>query len=120
MVAITYLMYAPDTNVFRKMYMNLGLALSAALLVFCTARYRKVVSRLLNSPPALVLGDASYSINLVHYVMLIATKLIGRAVHEHNRDASSVDSALCLLRIARAQMVAAAAPGQVPACCGGQ
>jgi peptidoglycan/LPS O-acetylase OafA/YrhL len=84
MVVITYLMYAPDvgTNVFRKMYMNFGLAPSAALLVFCAARYRNVVSRLLNSPSALVLGDASYSIYLVHYIMLmIATKLIGTAVH---------------------------------------
>jgi len=63
MVAIAYLMYAPDvgTNVFRKMYMNFGLAPSAALLVTCAARYRNVVSRLLISPPAPVLGDASYT-----------------------------------------------------------
>ena len=84
MVAIAYLMYAPDvgTNVFRKMYMNFGLAPSAAHLVFCAARYRNVVSRLLNAPPALVLGDASYSIYLVHYlVLMIVTKLIGTAVH---------------------------------------
>ena len=84
MIPITYLMYAPDVglNIFRKMYMNYGLAPSAALLVFCAARYRNVFSRLLTSPPALVLGDASYSIYLVHYVVLmIATKLIGSATH---------------------------------------
>jgi peptidoglycan/LPS O-acetylase OafA/YrhL len=66
MVAIAYLMYAPDvsTNVCPKMFMNFGLAPSAALLVFCAARYRNVFSRLLNSPSALVLGGASYSIYL--------------------------------------------------------
>jgi peptidoglycan/LPS O-acetylase OafA/YrhL len=46
------------------------------------ARYRNVVSRLLTTPSALVLGDANYMIYLVHYVVLmIATKLIGSAVH---------------------------------------
>jgi peptidoglycan/LPS O-acetylase OafA/YrhL len=83
-IAITYWMYAPDVgmNVFRKMYMNFGLAPSAALLVFCAARYRNVFSRLLTTRPMLVLGDASYSIYLLHYVVLmIATKLIGAAVH---------------------------------------
>jgi len=83
-IAITYLMYAPDVglNIFRKMYMNFALAPSAALLVFCAARYRNVFSRLLTTRPALVLGDASYSIYLVHYVVLmIATRLIGSAVH---------------------------------------
>jgi len=56
-IPITYLMYAPDVgaNVFRKMYMNFGLAPSAALLVFCVARYDNVFSRLLTSRPALIL-----------------------------------------------------------------
>jgi peptidoglycan/LPS O-acetylase OafA/YrhL len=84
MIAITYWMYAPDVgmNIFRKMYMNFGLAPSAALLVFCAARYRNVFSSLLTTRPALVLGDASYSIYLMHYlVLMIATKLIGSAVH---------------------------------------
>jgi len=84
MILITYLKYAPDVglNIFRKMYMNFALAPSAALLVFCAARYRNVFSRLLTSRFALVLGDASYSIYMVHYVVLmIDTKLIGTAVH---------------------------------------
>ena len=51
-------------------------------MVFCAARYRNVFSRLVTTRPALVLGDASYSIYLLHYVVLmIATKLIGAAVH---------------------------------------
>jgi peptidoglycan/LPS O-acetylase OafA/YrhL len=82
--AIGYLEYGPDVgmNVFRKMYMNFAVAPSVALLVFSAARYHNVFSQLLASRPFLVLGDASYSIYLVHYtVLMIATKLIGSAVH---------------------------------------
>ena len=82
MILITYLMCAPDVgmDIFRKMYF--ALAPSAALLMFCAARYPNVFSRLLTTPSALVRGDVSYSIYLVHYVVLmIATKLIGSAVH---------------------------------------
>lgn len=84
MVAITYFEYAPDVgmNIFRKMYMNFALAPSAALLVFSAARYRNVFSRLLTSRPFVVLGDASYSIYLLHFmVLMLATKLIGPTVH---------------------------------------
>jgi peptidoglycan/LPS O-acetylase OafA/YrhL len=93
MFAITYLEYGPDVgiNVFRKMYMNFALAPSAALLVFSAARYHNVFSRLLSSRPLLVLGDASYSIYLVHYtVLMIATKLLGSTVHSDLFNASAV------------------------------
>jgi peptidoglycan/LPS O-acetylase OafA/YrhL len=83
-IPITYLMYSPDVgaNIFRKMYMNFGLAPSAALVVFCAARYDNVLSRLLTSRPALILGDASYSIYLTHFlVLMVAFKLIGTVVH---------------------------------------
>ena len=53
-----------------------------ALLVFCAARYRGPASRLLTSRPAIALGEASYSIYLVHSIVLIsAVKLTGNAVH---------------------------------------
>jgi peptidoglycan/LPS O-acetylase OafA/YrhL len=84
MVAITYFEYAPDVgmNIFRKMYMNFALAPSAALLVFSAARYRNVFSRLLTSRLFVVLGDASYSIYLLHFmVLMLATKLIGSTIH---------------------------------------
>ena len=70
---IGYFEFSPDvgTNVFRKMYMNFALAPSAALLIFCAARYRNVLSRLLTSRPALLLGDASYSIYLTHFLVLM-------------------------------------------------
>jgi len=81
---IDYLMYSQDVpmNVFRKMNMNFALAPSVALLVFCATRYRNAASRLLTSRPAIALGDASYSIYLVHSVVLIsAVKLTGGVVH---------------------------------------
>jgi peptidoglycan/LPS O-acetylase OafA/YrhL len=81
---IVYLEAAPDVaiTIFRKMAMNFALAPSVALLVFCAARYRSAASRLLTSRPAIALGEASYSIYLVHSIVLIsAVKLSGGAVH---------------------------------------
>lgn len=81
---ITYWEYSPDVpmNVFREMNMNFALAPSVALLVFCAARYRNPVSLLLTSRPVIALGNASYSIYLVHSVVLIsAVKLTGASIH---------------------------------------
>ena len=81
---VTYLEYSPDVpmTIFRKMNMNFAFAPSVALLVFCAARYRGAASQLLTSRPAIALGEASYSIYLVHSIVLIsAVKLTGSAVH---------------------------------------
>ena len=81
---ISYYLYSPDVgpNFLRKMYMNFALGPSAGLLIFCAARYRNIFSTWLTSRPALMLGDASYSIYLVHYlVLMVATKLIGQGPH---------------------------------------
>jgi peptidoglycan/LPS O-acetylase OafA/YrhL len=81
---INYLAYSPEIplTIFRKMSMNFALAPSVALLVFCAARYQSAASRLLTSRPAMVLGEASYSIYLVHSIVLIsAVKLTGSVVH---------------------------------------
>jgi peptidoglycan/LPS O-acetylase OafA/YrhL len=81
---VTYVEYSPDVpmTIFRKMNMNFALAPSVALLVFCAARYRGAASRLLTSRPAIALGEASYSIYLVHSIVLIsAVKLTGNVVH---------------------------------------
>jgi peptidoglycan/LPS O-acetylase OafA/YrhL len=83
-ILITYLEFSPDVgmNNFRKLNMNFALAPAAALLVFCGARYDSAASRLLTSRPAIGLGEASYSIYLVHPVVLVtAVKLSGAAVH---------------------------------------
>jgi peptidoglycan/LPS O-acetylase OafA/YrhL len=73
-VAVTYVEYSPNvgTTILREMNMNFALAPSAALLIFCTARYRGAIFRPLTCRPVVVLGEASYSIYLVHLVVLTA------------------------------------------------
>jgi peptidoglycan/LPS O-acetylase OafA/YrhL len=83
-IVITYLNYSPEVgmNLFRKMNMNFALAPTAALLIFCGARYDNAASRMLMSRPFVLLGEASYSIYLVHDVVLAgAVELTGSAVH---------------------------------------
>jgi peptidoglycan/LPS O-acetylase OafA/YrhL len=73
-VAVTYVEYSPKVGmtVLREMNMNFALAPSAALLIFCSARYRGVIFRPLTCRPVMVLGEASYTIYLVHLVFLTA------------------------------------------------
>jgi peptidoglycan/LPS O-acetylase OafA/YrhL len=87
-VPIMYLSYGADSpNIFSKMNMNFALAPSAALLIFCGARYDNAVIRLLTSTPAILLGEASYSIYLVHeFVLASAVKLTGSAQHTLGYD----------------------------------
>ena len=81
---VTYLEYSPDVpmTIFRKMNMELRFG-----AVRCAARVLRrplsgAASRLLTSRPAIALGEASYSIYLVHSIVLIsAVKLTGSAVH---------------------------------------
>ena len=72
-VLVTFVEYSPsvELNILRKMNLNFALAPSAALLIFCAARYLNAGSRLLNSCPAILLGNASYSIYLVHFGILV-------------------------------------------------
>ena len=87
--AIAYLSAGADaganmscTNIVCKMNMNFALAPTAALLIFCGARYKNIGSRVLALRPVLLLGGASYSIYLVHDVVLgTAVKLTGSAKH---------------------------------------
>ena len=83
-VAATYVEYSPNvgTTILREMNMNFALAPSAALLIFCAARYRGAIFRPLTCRPVMVLGEASYSIYLVHLVMLTAAaRLLAPAAH---------------------------------------
>ncbi|MEA3067705.1 MAG: hypothetical protein QOK41_1112 [Sphingomonadales bacterium] len=70
---ITYAMYSPDVgqNLFRKLNMNFALAPSAAFLIFCAIRYESLIARALRTRACLALGEASYSIYLIHYVVLM-------------------------------------------------
>ena len=49
---VTYVEYSPNvgTTVLRETNMNFALAPSAALLIFCAARYRGAMFRLLTMP----------------------------------------------------------------------
>jgi peptidoglycan/LPS O-acetylase OafA/YrhL len=83
-VWITYLNYSTEIgiNFFRRLNMNFALAPSTAILIFCAARYHTPASRFLTLRPILALGDASYSIYLVHVVVLFgAERLAGTEVH---------------------------------------
>jgi len=83
-VAVTYAEYSPNvgTTILREMNMNFALAPSAAALIFCAARYRGAVFRPLTCRPVMVLGEASYSIYLVHLVILtVAARLLVPAGH---------------------------------------
>ena len=83
-VAATYAEYSPNvgTTILREMNMNFALAPSAALLIFCAARYRGALFRPLTCRPVIMLGEASYSIYLVHLVIFTAAaRLLAPAAH---------------------------------------
>ncbi len=90
---ITYLMYSPTVgqNIFRKMNMNFALAPACALIIFCAARYASAISAALTSRTAILMGDASYSIYLVHYVAFTTVvALTGRAAHSVALDVATL------------------------------
>jgi peptidoglycan/LPS O-acetylase OafA/YrhL len=50
---------------------NFALAPSAALILFGAARYETGISRFLRNPAIVALGEASYSIYLIHFLILL-------------------------------------------------
>lgn len=65
-----FLMFNPTgTSWLRLLQNNFGLGPSAALLIFCAARYRLPFLRVLSSAPLVRLGNASYSIYLTHMLV---------------------------------------------------
>jgi peptidoglycan/LPS O-acetylase OafA/YrhL len=71
--AITYLTYDPAawTVFFRRLNMNFALAPTAAIIIFAVARWSSPISRLLASRAFVALGEASYSIYLIHFVVFM-------------------------------------------------
>jgi peptidoglycan/LPS O-acetylase OafA/YrhL len=53
-----------------QLYLNFGFAPSMALLIFCCARYGTWFSRLMGARHVLVCGEASYSIYLLHMLVI--------------------------------------------------
>ena len=97
-LVVTFVEYSPEVgmNVFRKMSQNFALAPSAAALIFCAARYRNLASQLLNSRHAIMLGDASYSIYLLHFGVL---KIVGWLAGSHGALIDVVELAATMAAI---------------------
>ena len=73
---LTYIMYAPNVQLghlgnIRSLSHNFGYAPSVALLIFCAARYDTLFSRVLNWKSFVSLGEASYSIYLIHFFVFV-------------------------------------------------
>lgn len=97
---ITYLGHSENIgeNIFHKMSLNFALGPSAAALIFCAARYRNVATRLLMSSPALLLGDASYSIYLLHFnALVLVAWLTESATHSIAFDAITLVVAMLII-----------------------
>jgi hypothetical protein len=73
---LTYIMYVPNARLgylinIRSLNHNFGYAPSVALLIFCAARYDTLFSRVLNWKPFVLLGEASYSVYLIHFFVFV-------------------------------------------------
>jgi peptidoglycan/LPS O-acetylase OafA/YrhL len=68
-----YLTYSPTGGwVFlHSLSYNFALAPSSALIIFCAARYENFLSRFLRARRVVALGEASYSIYLIHFLILM-------------------------------------------------
>ena len=71
--AVTYLTYTPagGSPFLHSLQSNFALAPSAALILFCAGRYENVITRVLSNRRVVALGEASYSIYLIHFLILI-------------------------------------------------
>lgn len=70
---ILFLMYTQNPIVYnvRMVKDNIGLAPTLAILIFCSARYKTWISRFLAWRPIVLMGEASYSIYLVHMLVFV-------------------------------------------------
>jgi peptidoglycan/LPS O-acetylase OafA/YrhL len=57
------------------LYMSFGFAPACGFLIYCCARYRNVFTAPFSWRPAIILGDASYSIYLLHMAFFTAFRL---------------------------------------------
>jgi peptidoglycan/LPS O-acetylase OafA/YrhL len=64
--------HAPWHHVVQGLHMNFGFAPFLAVLIFCCARYRNVVVRIMASPTLVLCGEASYSLYLLHLLIIDA------------------------------------------------
>jgi peptidoglycan/LPS O-acetylase OafA/YrhL len=67
---LSYLEYSDVSPFMRSLRSNYALAPSVGLIIFTLARYPNPLARFLNSRPFVVLGEASYSIYMLHFLIL--------------------------------------------------
>jgi peptidoglycan/LPS O-acetylase OafA/YrhL len=80
LLILIYLEYSPNAEfvTIQDLNLNFGLAPSVALVIFCVARYDTLITRMLNHRAAIALGEASYSIYLTHFlVLMLAASFLG-------------------------------------------
>jgi peptidoglycan/LPS O-acetylase OafA/YrhL len=80
---VSYITYSPayGHDFLIKLNWNFALAPSAAIMIFCAALYSGPVTRLPTNRPVQALGEASYSIYLLHFfVLVIAARLSAEAL----------------------------------------
>ena len=75
--ALHWLMFGFESGatwhrVVQGLHMNFGFAPFIALLIFCCARYRNAVSGFMAAPTLILCGEASYSLYLLHIVVINA------------------------------------------------
>jgi peptidoglycan/LPS O-acetylase OafA/YrhL len=68
-VALVVALFAPARNPYSVIGTQCG-AIFVAILIYAAARYRSLLSRLLSSALLVRLGNASYSLYLLHYFVL--------------------------------------------------
>jgi peptidoglycan/LPS O-acetylase OafA/YrhL len=77
-IFLTYIYQAPLLFHMRN---NYALAPTIALILFGAARYETTISRFLRSRPLVALGEASYSIYLLHFlILLVISSYIGQTL----------------------------------------
>jgi peptidoglycan/LPS O-acetylase OafA/YrhL len=74
---IHWVMFGPankpnDPCVITQFHMCFGFAPSMVIIIFCCARYNNIISRTLSSWPLVLCGEASYSLYLLHLLIVMA------------------------------------------------
>jgi peptidoglycan/LPS O-acetylase OafA/YrhL len=82
------------------LHLNFGFALPVAILIFCAARYRNAISSVLSHRVTVRCGDASYSIYMLHLVIIESAGLNALNIGQLGELTSVV-----VLRLALAMLV---------------
>jgi peptidoglycan/LPS O-acetylase OafA/YrhL len=73
--------------ILQSMHMNFGFAPLSAIFIFCCARYRNSVTNLMASPWLVLCGEASYSLYLLHSIVINKFGLMVPAINDDPRIA---------------------------------